>query len=99
MFKPDIVNTNKRGELAAWSSASSIDYIKNLGKATHNTDYILNLSFLNIPFATINIQTNIYYTLDHKIQVIIILGKRKVLLKQIYYYILKTKLNTFLALV
>jgi hypothetical protein len=78
---------------------SSIDYIKNLGKATHNASYVLNLSFLNIPFTTISIQTNIYYMLDHKVQVIIILNKGKVLLKQAYYRILKAKLNTFLALI
>jgi hypothetical protein len=55
MFKLGVADTNKEGELAAWSSASSIDYIKNLEKATHNTGYVLDLSFLNIPFATTNI--------------------------------------------
>jgi hypothetical protein len=55
MFKLGVVNTNKEGKLVTWFSVSSIDYIKNLGKATHNAGYILNLSFLNIPFATINI--------------------------------------------
>jgi hypothetical protein len=99
MFKPDIINTNKRGELTAWSSISGIDYIKNPEKATYNAGYILDLSFLNIPFVTTNIQTNIYYALNYKVQVIVILGRRKVLLKQIYYYILKAKLNTFLALI
>jgi hypothetical protein len=55
MFKPGVADTNKEGELAAWSSASSIDYIKNPGKATHNAGYVLDLSFLNIPFTTISI--------------------------------------------
>jgi hypothetical protein len=82
-----------------WSSTSGIDYIKNLEEATHNAGYVLDLSFLNIPFITTSIQTNIYYVLNHKVQVIVILGKRKVLLKQVYYYILKAKLSTFLALV
>jgi hypothetical protein len=67
MFKLSVVDTNKGGELTAWSSASSIDYIKNLRKVTHNASYVLNLSFLNIPFVTISIQTNIYYTLDYKV--------------------------------
>jgi hypothetical protein len=67
MFKPGVADTNKKGELAAWSSASGINYIKNLGEATHNASYVLNLSFLNISFATISIQTNIYYTSDHKV--------------------------------
>jgi hypothetical protein len=67
MFKLGVANTNKEGKLVAWSSASSIYYIKNLGKATHNTSYVLNLSFLNIPFATISIQTDIYYVLDYKV--------------------------------
>jgi hypothetical protein len=67
MFKPGVADTNKEGELAAWSSISSIDYIKNLGEATHNTGYVLDLSFLNIPFVTISIQTNIYYASDHKV--------------------------------
>jgi hypothetical protein len=67
MFKPGVVNTNKRGELAAWSSISDIDYIKNLGKATHNTGYVLDLSFLNISFVIISIQTDIYYMSDHKV--------------------------------
>jgi hypothetical protein len=48
MFKPGVTNINKEGKLAAWFSTSSIDYIKNLRKATHNADYVLNLSFLNI---------------------------------------------------
>jgi hypothetical protein len=52
-----------------------------------------------MPFIIISIQTNIYYTLDHKVQVTVILSKEKVLLKQVYYYILKAKLSTFLALV
>jgi hypothetical protein len=67
MFKPGVTDTNKEGELATWSSVSSINYIRNLGEATHNAGYILNLSFSNIPFVTISIQTNIYYTLDHKV--------------------------------
>jgi hypothetical protein len=67
MFKPGITDTNKEGELAAWSSMSSIDYIKNLGKTTHNTGYVLDLSFLNISFAITSIQTNIHYTSDHKV--------------------------------
>jgi hypothetical protein len=48
MFKPDITDINKRGELTAWFSTSDIDYIKNLKKATHNAGYVLDLSFLNI---------------------------------------------------
>jgi hypothetical protein len=67
MFKLGIINTNKKGELTAWSSISGIDYIKNLEKATHNTSHVLDLSFLNISFITISIQTNIYYMLDHKV--------------------------------
>jgi hypothetical protein len=67
MFKLGIANTNKKGELTAWSSTSGIDYIKNPEKATHNTGHVLNLSFLNIPFITISIQTNMYYTSDYKV--------------------------------
>jgi hypothetical protein len=99
MFKPGVANINKKGELATWFSASGINYIKNPEKATHNTGYVLNLSFLNIPFTTTNIQTNIYYTLNHKVQATVILGKGKVLLKQVHYCILKAELSTFLALV
>jgi hypothetical protein len=55
MFKPGVADTNKKGELAAWSSVSSIDYIRNPGKATHNVDHILDLSFLNIPFTATSI--------------------------------------------
>jgi hypothetical protein len=67
MFKPGIADTNKEGELTAWSSASGIDYIKNPGEATHNASYVLDLSFSNIPFITTSIQTNIYYVSDHKV--------------------------------
>jgi hypothetical protein len=67
MFKPGVADINRKGELAAWSSTSSIDYIGNLEEATHNAGYVLDLSFLNIPFATISIQTNIYYTSDYKV--------------------------------
>jgi hypothetical protein len=67
MFKPGVADTNKEGELTAWSSISGIDYIGNLEKVTHNAGHVLDLSFLNIPFATISIQTNIYYTLDYKV--------------------------------
>jgi hypothetical protein len=55
MFKPGVANTNKEGELAAWFSVNNINYIKNLKKVTHNTNYVLNLSFLNISFVTISI--------------------------------------------
>jgi hypothetical protein len=55
MFKPDVADTNKKGELAAWFSVSGINYIKNLRKVTHNAGYVLDLSFLNIPFITISI--------------------------------------------
>jgi hypothetical protein len=55
MFKLGIVNTNKEDKLVAWSSTSGINYIKNPGKATHNVGYVLDLSFLNIPFATTSI--------------------------------------------
>jgi hypothetical protein len=67
MFKLSVTDTNKEGELTAWSSVNGINYIKNLREATHNAGYILDLSFLNIPFATISIQTNIYYMLDYKV--------------------------------
>jgi hypothetical protein len=67
MFKPGVTDTNRGGELAAWFSASGINYIRNPEKATHNAGYVLDLSFLNIPFATISIQTNIYYASDHKV--------------------------------
>jgi hypothetical protein len=67
MFKPGVADINKEGELAAWFSISGINYIKNLGEATYNVGYVLDLSFLNIPFVTISIQTNIYYVLDHKV--------------------------------
>jgi hypothetical protein len=55
MFEPGVADTNREGELAAWSSVSSMDYIENLGEATHNAGYVLNLSFSNIPFATTSI--------------------------------------------
>jgi hypothetical protein len=55
MFKPGVTDTNKEGELAAWSSISGIDYIKNPEEATHNAGHVLDLSFLNIPFATTSI--------------------------------------------
>jgi hypothetical protein len=55
MFKPGIADINKKGELAAWSSTNSIDYIRNLKEVTYNAGYVLNLSFLNISFATISI--------------------------------------------
>jgi hypothetical protein len=55
MFKLGIININKIGELAAWFSISGIDYIKNLGETTHNVGYVLDLSFLNIPFITTSI--------------------------------------------
>jgi hypothetical protein len=67
MFKPGVTDTNKEDELTAWSSTSGINYIKNLGKVIHNAGYVLDLSFLNIPFITTSIQTNIYYTLDYKV--------------------------------
>jgi hypothetical protein len=55
MFKLSIINTNKKGELTAWFSVSGIDYIKNPEEVTHNTGYVLDLSFLNIPFVTTSI--------------------------------------------
>jgi hypothetical protein len=55
MFKPGVADTNKEGELATWSSTSSIDYIRNLGEATHDAGYVLDLSFSNIPFVTTSI--------------------------------------------
>jgi hypothetical protein len=55
MFEPGVAGTNKEGELAAWSSASGIDYIENLGEATHNAGHVLDLSFLNISFTTTSI--------------------------------------------
>jgi hypothetical protein len=67
MFKPGIADINRKGKLAAWFSVRSINYIRNLRKATHNAGYVLDLSFLNIPFITISIQTDIYYTLDYKV--------------------------------
>jgi hypothetical protein len=67
MFKLGVTDTNKEGKLAAYFSASNINYIKNLEKVIYNTDYILNLSFLNISFIIISIQTNIYYILNHKV--------------------------------
>jgi hypothetical protein len=55
MFKLGVADINRGGELVAWSSVSGIDYIGNPGEATHNAGHVLNLSFLNIPFATMSI--------------------------------------------
>jgi hypothetical protein len=55
MFKLGVADTNKEGELVAWSSISGIDYIRNPEKATHNAGYVLDLSFLNIPFVITSI--------------------------------------------
>jgi hypothetical protein len=55
MFKLGVTDINKRGKLAAWSSVSGINYIKNLEKVTHNAGYVLDLSFLNIFFVIISI--------------------------------------------
>jgi hypothetical protein len=67
MFKLGIADTNKKDKLMAWSSTSGIDYIRNPGEATHNAGHVLDLSFLNIPFAITSIQTDIYYASDHKV--------------------------------
>jgi hypothetical protein len=67
MFKPGVTDTNKEGELVAWFSVSSINYIKNLEEATHNAGYVLDLSFLNIPFATTSIQTDMHCVLNHEV--------------------------------
>jgi hypothetical protein len=67
MFKPGVTDINKEGKLAAWFSVSNINYIKNLGEATHDAGHVLDLSFLNIPFVITSIQTNIYYVLNHKV--------------------------------
>jgi hypothetical protein len=48
---------------------------------------------------TTSIQTDIYCTSDHKVQVTVILGRGKVLLKQAHYRILEAEFSTFLALV
>jgi hypothetical protein len=55
MFESGIIDTNKGGELAAWSSTNGIDYIKNPREVIHNASYVLDLSFLNIPFVTTSI--------------------------------------------
>jgi hypothetical protein len=55
MFKLGVTDTNKKDKLTAWFSVSNINYIKNLKKATHNTSYVLDLSFSNISFVTTSI--------------------------------------------
>jgi hypothetical protein len=67
MFKLGVADTNRKGELAAWSNTSGIDYIRNPGEATHNAGHVLDLSFSNIPFATTSIQTDIHCVSDHKV--------------------------------
>jgi hypothetical protein len=99
MFEPGVVDTNREGKLAAWSSTSGMDYIRNLGEATHNAGHVLDLSFSNIPFATTSIRINMHCASDHEVQVTVILGRGKVLLKQVYYRIPEAELSTFLALV
>jgi hypothetical protein len=99
MFEPGVADTNKEGELAAWSSASGIDYIRNPGEVTHNAGHVLDLSFSNIPFATTSIRTDIHYALDHEVQVTVIPGRGKVLLEQVHYRIPEAELSTFSALV
>jgi hypothetical protein len=67
MFEPGVADTNKGGELAAWSSASGMDYIGNPGEATHDAGHVLDLSFSNIPFATTSIRTDIHCASDHEV--------------------------------
>jgi hypothetical protein len=99
MFEPGVTDTNRGGELAAWSSASGMDYIENPGEAIHNAGHVLDLSFSNIPFAITSIQTDMYCASDYKVQVIVILSRGKVLLKQAHYRISEAELSTFLTLV
>jgi hypothetical protein len=67
MFEPGVIDINKEDKLTAWFSISGIDYIRNLEEVTHDIGYVLDLSFLNIPFIITSIQMNIYYALDHKV--------------------------------
>jgi hypothetical protein len=55
MFKPGVADTNREGELAAWSNISGMNYIRNPEEVTHNAGYVLDLSFLNIPFTIMSI--------------------------------------------
>jgi hypothetical protein len=99
MFEPGVADTNRGGELAAWSSASGIDYIGNPGEVTHDAGHVLDLSFSNTPFATTSIRTDMHCASDHKVQVIVIPGRGKVLLEQVHYRIPEAELSTFSALV
>jgi hypothetical protein len=67
MFEPGVTDTNRGGELAAWSSTSGMDYIGNPGEATHDAGHVLDLSFSNIPFAKTSVRPDIYCVSDHVI--------------------------------
>ena len=69
------LHASPRRDLARWATDNNIDFIGRLGQLTHRAGYVLDLTFLNIPFANTAVRDDLNCGLDYFSQVIIILAR------------------------
>jgi hypothetical protein len=76
-----------------------MDYIGAPGAATHNAEYVLDLTFSNVPFATTQIREDLHSGSDHETQVTTLLGRGRVPLDQFHYRVPEEELSKLAGIV
>jgi hypothetical protein len=98
-FEPGSASASGGAELARWAIDNGMDFISELGQATHQVGHILDLTFSNIPFAKTTVYDSLHCRLDHNTLVTTLLARGNAALEQYHYRILEAKLPKFAGLV
>jgi hypothetical protein len=99
MFEPGSRSLYGGDTLAQWSAISRMDYIGAPGAATHNAEHVLDFTFSNVPFATIQIREDLHSGSDYETQVTTLLGRGRVPLDQFHYRVPEEELSKLAGIV
>lgn len=98
-FEPGVDNYARGGELVNWITHNQIDYIGEVGIATHNRGHVLDLTLSNIPAADSVIRMDMHCGSDHETQVTTIPSRGTVPLEQHHYRVTESDLPKLAGLV
>lgn len=99
LFEPGVLPHSRGGDLAAWSSASLMDYTGDPGVATHNEGHVLDLVFSNIPFTYTSICPELHCGSDHQTQVTLVPSYGEVPFSKPVYRVTEADLGKFAGIV
>ncbi|KAI1684899.1 Exo-endo-phos-2 multi-domain protein [Pyrenophora tritici-repentis] len=99
LFEPGSTSANRGAEIARWATQNDIPYIGEAGNPTHRAGHVLDVSFLNIPFARTTVREDMYTGSDHFTLVTVLPSRGRAVLEQHHYRVHERNIDRFAGLV